>query len=52
MDEIKIPVYYYVDHNKTKVYDVDSMQEEFDKKANKITKNKKHIKNNELHGVK
>ena len=35
-DEIKIPVYYYVDHNKTKVYDVDSMQKEFDKKVNKI----------------
>ena len=37
MKEIKIPIYYYVDYDKTKVYDIESMQKDFDEKIDKLT---------------
>jgi|TARA_R100001086_G_C11661614_1_gene210344 hypothetical protein len=50
--EIKIPVYYYIDDDKTKVYDIESMQKDFDKEIDKLTKNKKYIRNNAFYGEK
>jgi len=52
MKEIKIPVYYYIDDDKTKVYDIESMQKDFDEEIDKLTKNKKYIRNNAFYGEK
>ena len=52
MKEIKTPVYYYIDDDKTKVYDIESMQKDFDKEIDKLTKNKKYIRNNAFYGEK
>ena len=52
MKEIKIPVYYYIDDDKTKVYDIESMQKDFDEEIDKLPKNKKYIRNNAFYGEK
>ena len=44
MTKIKISVYYYINDDKTKVYDIESMQKNFDKEIDKLTKNKRQKK--------
>lgn len=46
--KVEVDVYYYIDDNGHKVYDVDNMREEFEKKLKKL-QSKKHKKQPTFH---